>query len=147
MCRTLRHLCGDADVARDLTQEVFLRAARAKVRGDEPWALAWLLRVARNLLVDRARRGVHAEVPLSSVPATSVAVDDPAYARIDLETGFAQQVAGLPAAWREALMLRHMHDLPVEDVARIMDVPTGTVKTWLHRARAKLAGWGQEEDA
>ncbi|MBM3259411.1 MAG: sigma-70 region 4 domain-containing protein [Candidatus Sericytochromatia bacterium] len=59
----------------------------------------------------------------------------------------ARRIAGLPAAWREALVLRHMHDLPVEEVARIMDVPAGTVKTWLHRARGKLAVWSQGEDA
>lgn len=133
-------MTGDPELARDLTQETFLRAQGAAGRGTGERPLPWLLRVARNLWIDHLRRLGHR--PLEAFDDRGeLGAHDPAMRRLDEDTGIEAQLRQLPANWQQALILRHMHDLTVEDVARVMGVPEGTVKTWLHRGRARLAGW------
>jgi RNA polymerase sigma-70 factor (ECF subfamily) len=68
------------------------------------------------------------------VPAWSAASDD-GPADVDLQ----RAIAGLPEGQRRAVVLHHLADLTVDDVAEVLGVSAGTVKTQLHRGRTRLA--------
>ena len=125
-------VCGDRIEAMDFVQEAFVRAWSrwSRVgRYDDPEG--WVRRVAVNLAIGRWRRA--RRVVLQSEVASStweISRDqDAAIAAL----------ATLPANERRAIVLHYLADLSVEDVAREMSAPAGTVKSWLSRGRAHLA--------
>ncbi len=127
-------LAGDLAEAQDLAQEAFCRAWQRwsdVSRYDDP--LAWIRRVAANLATSRWRRGRVARAHLGRERAADVPPLDPDH--VALVTALRR----LPADQRRAIVLHHLIDLPVADVAREMDAAVGTVKSWLHRGRAALA--------
>lgn len=124
---------GDRHEAQDVAQEAFCRAlARWKTISlyDDP--VAWVRRVAWNLAVTNARR--------SRVAAAfrrrhrEVDVEAPSPDRVAL----LQALQALPGQQRRAVVLHYLADQPLADIAESMQVPVGTVKSWLHRARAAL---------
>jgi RNA polymerase sigma-70 factor (ECF subfamily) len=146
--RILRH----PEDARDAAQEAFVRAYAALGTYDtaQPFA-PWLLRIARNHCLDVARRrGVRPiEVPLDADPEDGGVREpsDPSAPRADevlerreREGSVLAAVSALPANYREVVELFHVDHLSYKEIAQAMDVPIGTVMTWLHRARAKLRG-------
>lgn len=143
-------MLGNPEDGRDAAQETFARAWASLDRCDpgRPF-VAWLLRIARNHCVDLLRRR-GADPGLYSLdaedgdrarpdPADPGAVrGDEAVERRELAGALERAVAALPPNQREALLLFHVEQLPYKEVAATLDVPVGTVMTWLHRARAKL---------
>ncbi len=133
---------GDADLAQDLAQEAVARLCREwrKVkRLDAPGA--WLHRVARNLAHSHFRRlgvGRRAAERLGSPTAVNDA-DDAVTTRV--------VVASLPERERDAIVLRYYVGYSVREVAEVLGVPEGTVKTLTHRAIGRLrdAGFVDEE--
>ncbi|MBG6100783.1 SigE family RNA polymerase sigma factor [Micromonospora vinacea] len=126
--------CGDLNQAQDLVQEAFCRAfARwAKVsRYDDP--VAWVRRVAWNLATSRWRRLRTAQAYLRRQREEHV--PGPGPDRVVL----ARALAALPPNHRRVVVLHHLADLSVTEIAQQEDVPEGTVKSWLHRGRAALA--------
>jgi len=104
--------------------------ARSVRRTDNPEA--WLRRVAVNVARSRFRRSRRL-VPLP---------DEDREGTTDLSPDHVALMAGLnrlPAAQREAIALHHVADLPVHEVAALLQVPVGTVKARLSRGRAALA--------
>ena len=144
---TALRLCGRWAEAEDLSAEAFLRAYRAlcgyergRVAALRPraWLLAILANVWRNSLRSAARRaqpGPHEDVP--APPDPGEAVEDAAARR---ETGreLAALLARLPDEQRAAVVLRHVTDLPVAEVAAVLGVPEGTVKSHVSRGLARL---------
>ncbi len=143
--RFLRH----PEDARDAAQEAFVRAYAALGTYDPalPFA-AWLLRIARNHCLDLARRrGVRP--PLVSLESAagdgprdlpdrrSPPPEDAIAARQEAER-LEAEVAALPERYREVIHLFHAEHLSYREIAATLDVPLGTVMTWLHRARAQL---------
>lgn len=63
--------------------------------------------------------------------------------RADLEVALAQ----LPVAWRQAVVLRHLEDMSYDQIAEVLEVPIGTVKTWLFRGRDRLRQLMEGEEA
>jgi RNA polymerase sigma-70 factor (ECF subfamily) len=129
-------MIGDRDEAQECVQEAFVRAwshRRKLERADHPEA--WVRTTAYRLAVSRWRRTRLARrapdravaLPLSSAPADEH--------RVALLTALRQ----LPEAQRQALVLHHLCDLPVQEVAREVGVPEGTIKARLSRGRAALA--------
>ena len=97
---------------------------------------AWLRLVATRLLISRHRRAKVARLGLGrlaarAAPTTSGPTPDDLDLRAALST--------LPVASRAVLVLHHVHDLPVEEVAHLLRVPVGTVKSRLARARSAVA--------
>lgn len=153
-------LLGDAEEARDAAQESFVRAWSAIGSFDtaQPFA-PWVLRIARNHCFDLARRRLPAgrEVRLDAEPAEGeapfeladgdVPAADERLAGAERSAAVATAVAQLPPKYREVIHLFHVEQMAYKDIAAVMDVPMGTVMTWLHRARAKLRETlaGQEE--
>lgn len=133
---------GDREEAADALQDAMLSAYRAAAsfRG-EARVTTWLHRVVVNACLDRARsRRVRPTVPLpdAGTPGEPVSPRDEVGARetaMDVE----QALAALPPDQRAALVLVDVQDLPVEEAARILGVPVGTVKSRCSRGRARLA--------
>lgn len=125
---------GDRQEAQDVVQEAFCRALARwpkLSRYDDP--VAWVRRVAWNLATSRWRR---ARTALRVLRRQRVEhTDGPDPDRVALVAA----LATLPPAQRRAVVLHYLADLPVAEIADREGVATGTVKSWLHRARAALA--------
>jgi RNA polymerase sigma-70 factor (ECF subfamily) len=140
----------DPELARDLTQDVFIRVHRSLARYDPVYPFpSWIFRVASNLCIDWIRRRRIATVSLdASVPGeeASPARDvpagepDPEQALLlkDRARILGEALAKLPEAHRLVLLLRHQRDLSYEEIALALDVPLGTAKARIHRAREAL---------
>lgn len=86
------------------------------------------------MLISRARRRKVARLELPRLGG-AVTTDAPSGGRLDL----AAALATLPIGSRAVVLLRHVHDLPVEEIADQLRIPVGTVKSRLSRARVALA--------
>lgn len=125
----------DLAEAQDIAQEAFCRAWQrwAHVSTyDNP--VAWVRRVAFNLAHSRWRRLKVAATHIRKQRIDEVPGLNPDHVAV------VAALRKLPKAQREAIVLHHIADVPVDEVARQLDVPVGTVKSWLHRGRAALAG-------
>lgn len=138
----LTALVGDVAEAEDLVQEAFARAAgqwSRLERYDNPEA--WLRTVAMNLARSKWRRGRRAAAVMLRLRASHEEAAPPSPDHVALVAA----LRALPAVQREALVLFHVADLTVEEIARETGAPTGTVKARLSRGRAALARSLSEE--
>ena len=140
--RHLTRMLDDPAAADDLVVETFLRLQRHRARWRPGTPLRpWLFTIARNLARNRRRaERLWGWLPLSAAPAVAASEatsDDGIRRRV------AAAFAALPAAQREACSLRLLGDLSLEEIAHVMRVPVGTVKSrlfhGLRRLRALLA--------
>jgi RNA polymerase sigma factor (sigma-70 family) len=126
--------------AEDVTQETFLRALRAifgfdSARPIRPWLLEIAANRCRTSLSLRARRPrIDTTLALDRVDPRS-GLQDPD----DLAGELQQAVDRLRPEYRLVFLLFHEQNLSYEEIAQSVDRPVGTVKTWLHRARAEMA--------
>ncbi len=144
----------DRELAEDLTQEAFVRTLNNLRRYDPSYRFSsWLFKIAYNLTVDHLRRKELDTVSIHGAPdavspdrqaATSITLaapderpDELLEAR-ELGDEIETAIADLRPEYRTAILLRHVEGRSYEEIARIMDVPLGTVKTFIHRARAEL---------
>jgi len=127
---------GQVSVAQDLTTQTFLGAVQAVRRNNQAHlSRAWLIAVARNKLVDHWRRQAREERGLRTVAAEQHSFHDPWDAEIDSLR--AQDVLGrLSAHHRMVLTLRYLDDLPVPQVATLIDRTLHATEALLVRARA-----------
>ena len=136
--RYLRRLAGNDDAARDLTQDTWMRVLRGIASLREPAKLRpWLFGIARRVAMDRLRfnyrRGVVEDVDFDELAAAGF--DE------DLETEFTALEAGLARlalSEREALTLFYLRELTIDEIATLLDVPVGTVKSRLFRGRQAM---------
>jgi RNA polymerase sigma-70 factor (ECF subfamily) len=136
----------DADAA-DVVQEAFLRAFRYfdSYRGDD--AKSWMLKIVRRTCyswLDRNRSAhvvsLEAEEEFGGAVAVS-AIDPEAMLQSRSELRRLDQlIEALPAPLREMIVLRELHELGYREIAKVTDVPIGTVMSRLHRARSLLLG-------
>ncbi len=135
--------------AQDLTQDVFLRVFKTlgSFRSGEGSFVVWLTRLTRNLLVDHYRRTKHDRVTDAIEDKLAVLEERTAqHARTDgllagREAGELLQAAlqKLSPELREAVILRDLQEMEYREIARVLAVPEGTVKSRLNRGRAELA--------
>lgn len=129
--RYLRRIVGGLDVARDLTQEVFLRVSRAGVpASSETGRRAWVFKIARNLALNHVRdhrRRATGELSEAMVPGTQ-----------ELGIALSTAIDALPPLDRDIFLLRETAGLTYEEIAAACDVHIGTVRTRLHEARQRL---------
>jgi RNA polymerase sigma-70 factor, ECF subfamily len=139
------HFAGNREEAEDLTQEIFLRLYTnlRLYRGDCP-LVSWALRLSRNLCIDHYRRNRQerrslrvSEEILAHVPAG----DD-----IHAEAQWREEIEAVHVALREmpedmaeVVLLRDLQGWSLEEVSAFLDIPMGTVKSRLHRARLDVA--------
>jgi RNA polymerase sigma-70 factor (ECF subfamily) len=135
--------------AQDLTQEVFLRVFRTlgTFRAGEGSFTVWLARLTRNLLIDHYRRTKQERVTDAIEEKLNVLEEKTAqHSRTDgmlagREAGELLQAAlhKLSPELREAVILRDLQEMEYREIAHVLSVPEGTVKSRLNRGRAELA--------
>lgn len=131
-------MSGDDDTADDLVQEALTRALACRVVPGDPRELErYVRRIVVNLVVDAGRRRTRWWRLLPRVASRGEAADgaDAVVARLSL----AGALAGLPPRQRACVVLHYYEDLPVVEVAGLLGVGPGTVKSQLHDARRTLA--------
>jgi RNA polymerase sigma-70 factor (ECF subfamily) len=127
--------------AEDLAQETVVRAFLNRSGFDlERPLLPWLLTIARRLCIDRARSRkyqLHDELDSERTAGDSILADDRLEQKEELAL-VATALGDLPEGQREAIVLHYVEGLAYKEVAAVLEVPIGTVMTWLHRGRAGL---------
>ena len=119
-------------MAQDLLQETFIQAIRSKAKlADVSSPRAWLFAVARNIAMNTIRRSP----PLVSLPANlsqDCSQPDPRIERMR------QAITKLPIAQQETLELRLTQELSYQEIATVLEIPLGTVRSRLHNAVGRL---------
>ncbi len=139
-----RWLTRDVNDAEDIVQEACMRAMKyvGSLTGDD--ARAWFLTIVRHAFYDWCKRNRPAEIARDDGSAIDEAVDpaavDPEQAslRAAESKALADAIAALPLAYREVLILRELEELSYKEIARIAEIPVGTVMSRLARARGLL---------
>ena len=144
--RVALRLTGNPADAEDLVQDAMLRAYRSWDRftlGTN--AKGWLLTILRNLFINEyRRRRRHPEtVDLDTIEPFTVfekVQEDPQGAFFDriVDDEVLRAVDALPEVFREAVMLSDVEGLSYEEIAKVLDIPVGTVKSRLYRGRRML---------
>jgi len=131
-------ILGHRQDAEDATQETFSRVARYLHRWDsrrplEPWLIAIAGNRCRTFL---AKKQVHQPLSPAIEPIGDAATADQAADSLREEVNLA--LSQLPNCQRNAFQLFHERSLSYAEIARELECPIGTVKTWVHRARGKV---------
>jgi RNA polymerase sigma-70 factor (ECF subfamily) len=140
---------GSNQEAQDLTQEVFLRVFRTlqSFRAAEGSFGTWLARVTRNLLIDHYRRtrqdratdSIEDQLPmLEESGAASPARPDQALAGREAGEILQASLQRLSPELREAVILRDLQEMEYREIAQVLEIPEGTVKSRINRGRAEL---------
>jgi RNA polymerase sigma-70 factor, ECF subfamily len=150
----LYRMVRDRELAEDLAQETFVKALNAieSYRPEFKFS-SWIFKIANNAAIDHLRRreldtlsldgSPHAETP-EAMQATALQIgarqESPLDAVEAKELGGAIEVAigRLRPEYRSCILLRHVEGRAYEEIAEILDLPLGTVKTYIHRARNEL---------
>lgn len=137
-------MLGDADAAADVAQDTFLTVLRklGSFRGEAAFT-TWLHRVAVNACYDELRRKQRRPMlHVATEGVTDREAGPPILDHADEVAGtsdVARALASIPEEFRAALVLADVHDMAYERIARVLDVPVGTVKSRVHRGRLALA--------
>lgn len=146
----------DREQAEDVAQEAFVRVFNHIDRYDPRYKFSsWIFKITNNLAIDALRKRQPATVSLDGSPHATTEEGVRA-SRIDLAspdaspeeelearelgTEIEAAIGALRPDYRTAIVLRHVEGRAYEEIAEIMEVPLGTVKTYIHRARAELRG-------
>jgi len=137
-------LCGNHDDAQDLVQEVLVRVQRGLVTYQPGSLEGWLSRIATNAFLDDVRRrkrrpaDVMPEFDMLERVAPASAAADEQLAIDALPEHIQDALRGLPPDYRAAVVLCDVVGLPYEEIAEATGVPVGTVRSRIHRGRARL---------
>ena len=144
----------DRELAEDLAQETFVKALNAveSYRPEFKFS-SWIFKIANNVAIDHLRRrelstlsldgSPHAATP-EAIQATALQLGDRQETALEeleareLGGEIEQAIATLRPEYRACILLRHVEGRPYEEIATMLDLPLGTVKTYIHRARNEL---------
>lgn len=134
-----RRIVTHPEDALDATQEAMIAIARGITRFDQRAAFGtWCYRIATNAAIDELRRARRRPVPAHpdapEVPAGASGPDDVVAARLDVDAALAH----VPEEFRVAVVLRDLCDLDYAEIAVILAVPAGTVRSRISRGRSIL---------
>jgi len=151
-------LVSDRALAEELAQEAFVRAfARLGTYDQKRRFSSWFFQILHNISIDYLRRRRVETISLDTLltaghpgPADDTPAASPEYEAEHraLAMALTEAISRLRHEFREAVVLKYQQGLSVDEIAAILGVPEGTVKTYLHRARKELAvilsaaGWG-----
>ena len=144
----------DREIAEDLAQETFVKVLNHIDRYRPEFKLSsWLFKIANNVTIDFLRKRQLETVSIEGSPhaATAAEVEATSFdveARQEtaleameakeLGSAIEQAIAGLRPEYRSCILLRHVEGRSYEEIAATLDLPLGTVKTYIHRARHEL---------
>ncbi len=144
----------DRELAEDLAQETFVKALNAidSYRPEFKFS-SWIFKIANNAAIDHLRRreldtlsldgSPHAETP-EAMQATALQIGARQETPLDtveakeLGTAIEAAIGSLRPEYRSCILLRHVEGRAYEEIAEILNLPLGTVKTYIHRARNEL---------
>lgn len=144
----------DRELAEDLAQETFIKVLNAidSYRPEYKFS-SWIFKIANNAAIDQLRRrsldtlsldgSPHAE-SAEAIEATTLQVGDGRESQLDevanreLGAMIEEAIGQLRPEYRNCILLRHVEGRPYEEIAEMLDLPLGTVKTYIHRARNEL---------
>jgi RNA polymerase sigma-70 factor (ECF subfamily) len=144
----------DRELAEDLAQETFIKALNAieSYRPEFKFS-SWIFKIANNSAIDHLRRreldtlslegSPHAETP-EAIEATALQIGDRQESPLDevaareLGGQIEAAIAQLRPEYRSCILLRHVEGRAYEEIAQMLNLPLGTVKTYIHRARNEL---------
>jgi RNA polymerase sigma-70 factor, ECF subfamily len=148
----IARLVQDPGMAEDLTQETFIKMFRALGTFDPQLRFSsWLFRIAHNTAIDYLRQRRPAVVapdvgdgdeerdPLASIADIAAVSPERAASNRELAAALDAAIDRLRPEYRSAIVLRHQEGLEYDEIAHVLGLPLGTVKTYLHRARRELA--------
>jgi RNA polymerase sigma-70 factor (ECF subfamily) len=140
---------GKESEAQDMTQDVFLRVFKtlASFRAGEGSFVVWLTRLTRNLLIDNYRRtkqdratdSIEEQLPMLEQKSGLLTRTDGLLAGREAGELIQRALARLSPELREAVILRDLEEFEYREIAKVLNVPEGTVKSRLNRGRAELA--------
>src|SRR6266481_2249997 len=147
----------DRALAEDLAQETFIKVLNAVGSYNPQFKFSsWIFKIANNAAIDHLRRreletlsldgSPHATTP-DEMSATAPQLGDRGETPLqelearELGGAIEHAIARLRPEYRTCILLRHVEGHSYEDIARILDLPLGTVKTYIHRARNELRGY------
>jgi RNA polymerase sigma-70 factor (ECF subfamily) len=140
------HFTLKREEAEEMSQEIFLKIFENLHRYDGGFPLvAWIVSLSRNLCIDRYRRGKREKsfrfVSDDAVAPMLTSTDDPAARALQKERTklLFSALAEIPEDLAEILVLRDLDGLAYEEIGRALELPDGTVKSRLFRARAEVA--------
>ncbi len=144
----------DREAAEDLAQDSFVKVLNHIDRYNPDFKFSsWIFKIANNVAIDHLRRRQPQTVSMDGSPhATSASEIEASSFEIAAEQETALQeleareigsaieraIARLRPEYRACIMLRHIEDRSYEEIATTLDLPLGTVKTYIHRARNEL---------
>jgi RNA polymerase sigma-70 factor (ECF subfamily) len=144
----------DRETAEDLAQDTFIKVLNHIDRYQPEFKLSsWLFKIAHNVTIDHLRRRRLPTISMSGSPHASTAaeieassfdIDSRAESALDelesreLGSSIERAIAALRPEYRSCIMLRHVEGRSYEEIAATLDLPLGTVKTYIHRARHEL---------
>ena len=144
----------DRQLAEDLAQETFIKALNAigSYRPEFKFS-SWIFKIANNAAIDHLRRreldtlsidGAPHATSAEDIEATALQVGDKGETPLaelearELGSAIERAIGRLRPEYRSCIMLRHVEGLAYEEIAQLLDLPLGTVKTYIHRARHEL---------
>ena len=144
----------DRETAEDLAQDAFVKVLNHIDKYSPEFKFSsWLFKIANNVAIDHLRRrrldtismdgSPHASTA-SEVEATTLNLESEQESALDeleakeLGSAIEQAIAKLRPEYRACIMLRHVEGRSYEEIAATLDLPLGTVKTYIHRARHEL---------
>ncbi|MBI4421097.1 MAG: sigma-70 family RNA polymerase sigma factor [Gemmatimonadetes bacterium] len=150
----LLRMVRDRELAEDLAQETFVKALNAidSYRPEFKFS-SWIFKIANNAAIDHLRRreldtlsleGARDATTTERAEATALQISDRGESPLDemeakeLGSAIEHAIGRLRPEYRSCILLRHVEDRSYEEIAEILDLPLGTVKTYIHRARAEL---------
>jgi len=144
----------DRALAEDLAQEAFIRAFNAVSSYDPRYKFSsWIFKIANNHTIDHLRKRKLDTVSIDGSPHARTAQEEEQTRLVvestdenpleyvehrELGDQIEQAIGRLRPEYRTAVLLRHVEGYAYEEIPKIMDLPLGTVKTYLHRARGEL---------
>jgi RNA polymerase sigma-70 factor, ECF subfamily len=147
-------LVRDREKAEDLAQDTFIKVLNAIDRYDPSYKFSsWIFKIAHNTSLDHLRKKEPETLSIDGSPHARTAAETEASTLTPVSTGqtpeeytanrelgseIEQAIAVLRPEYRTAIMLCHVEGRPYEEIAEIMEVPLGTVKTYIHRGRNEL---------
>src|SRR5262245_1985760 len=145
LCTSLTHICGSLDDAEDIAQEAFVQAyVKLRTFAGGSAFYTWLYRIAVNAAISRRRRkreqtSIESKrEELGLEPMDDGERADERLLREERAVLVQRALSRLSDEHRTILVLREIDDCDYDEIARILDLPVGTVRSRLHRARLQL---------